>query len=214
MKIVEKPWKYGTRLAYEDIEPELLEFKPDIRVLPASSYYEKNVMFTFIARYEPGEKKTFPEGGFEVRGPGGDVRSFYLDQVVIHPFVIRHRKMVNKVRAKDEKQQAKIDKRLARMDKLNKIGTGKRGRPSLSPEEKAIRDAEKANKPVSTGKRGRPTLDPSQRKPQYVAKGTGTGRGRPALSPEEKAKREAEQAAIKAAKALISGGKRGRPKKK
>ncbi len=178
MKLVDKDWKYGTRLAYEDAEPELLEFKDNIRVLPAPYYYEKNLMFTFMARYEPGEKTTFPDGGFEVRGPSGDIRSFYLDQVVIHPYLINHKKMVNKIRVSDEKQRIKQEKHIKRMEREAKKGTGKRGRRALTPEEKAERELIQANKPVGTGKRGRPAMDPSLLKPKYEPKGYGK-RGRP-----------------------------------
>jgi hypothetical protein len=57
-------------------------------------------------------------------------------------------------------------------------------------------------------RRGRPRLG-EIREPK-VKKESSAGRGRPALSPEIKAAREAE----KAAKRLITGGKRGRPAKK
>lgn len=83
MKIIDKPWKYGTLKAYADVPAELLEFKPGCRVQPAS-YVGKPGAFYLINRYEPGENKFFPNGGFECRSEGSARFSFELDQVVLY----------------------------------------------------------------------------------------------------------------------------------
>lgn len=83
MKIIDKPWKYGMLKAYADVPAELLEFKPGCRVQPAS-YVGKPGAFYLINRYEPGENKFFPNGGFECRSEGSARFSFELDQVVLY----------------------------------------------------------------------------------------------------------------------------------
>ena len=74
MKILEKDFvvggaKCGTTLHYDEVENEL-QVTPETpvmtRVLPSQFFYEKRLFFYLIKRYEPGEKKTFPKGGFEV----------------------------------------------------------------------------------------------------------------------------------------------------
>lgn len=215
MNIIEKQWEHGSYLAYENVEPELLNFKPGARVLPAPYYYEKQLYFELIRIYQPGEKRTFPKGGFEVRGPNpASVYNFELDQVVLHPLVIKHEKAIEKTQRKIEKERLKTDKQREReqrkLEKEQNKGKGKRGRKPLSPEERALREQKKAEGALrSGGKRGRPKMDPALRKTPIKPAGTGTGkRGRPALSAEEKLKRDA----IKQQTAQRSGGKRGRPK--
>ena len=55
MNIIEKQWEHGSYLAYENVEPELLNFKPGARVLPAPYYYEKALYFELIRMYQPGD---------------------------------------------------------------------------------------------------------------------------------------------------------------
>jgi len=211
MKVIEKPlivggFQMGTFLAYTDIEPELIATEKGIRVLPAPFFYEKGLYFTLSKRYEPGENKFFPNGGYVVRSEYGQARSYDLDQVIIHPAVIKHQKTLDKMMRKIEKMAKKKERAEKREAKARKPKYGKRGRPALSPEEKARREAEKANKKArSGGKRGRPASD----KPKMEkVKSPSTGkRGRRPLTDEEKAKREQVKAATKAR----SGGKRGRP---
>lgn len=224
MKVVERPYAYGAYLAYEDIDEELalpsdkvaaalIDKKNPLRVLPAPFFYEKRLFFWLKARYEPGEKKTMPNGGFEVVDESYAVRSFDLDQVILHPEVIRHQKTIDKMKRKAEKEAVKRERQRLKAEKRAakeaKVKTGKRGRRALSPEEKAQREADKlARAQRSGGKRGRPkgTTTAEPKPPKQL--GTGK-RGRPPLSEEAKARKEAELAARKAR----SGGKRGRPKK-
>lgn len=219
MKIIEKPFivrdeQISTFLAYEDIEPELLitpQTEQYSRVLPAPFFYEKRLFFGLIKRYEPGEKPSFPNGGFEVRDEGGAVRSYDLDQVIIHPQVIKHKKTLDKMARRAEKEAKKRDRqwKKAARDAKPKNKTGKRGRPALDPAVKAAREAEvivRAER--SGGKRGRP----KSTEPKVVStpKATGGRRGRPALTSEARAARAQAKAVVSAR----SGGKRGRPKRK
>jgi hypothetical protein len=206
MKIIEKPWLYGSFLAYEDVEPELAEIKFGDRVLPAPFFYEKKLFFWLIKRYEPGEKSTFPNGGYEVRDEAMAIRSFDLDQVILHPHVIKHQKTLDKMARRAEKEARKRERK---RDKVIKAvsKSGRRGRPATDPAVKAARAALKVEAGVrSGGKRGRPkSLDP---KTVSVVKAPGGRRGRPALTPEALARKVEDKAALQ----KRSGGKRGRPK--
>ena len=219
MKVIEKDLiisgnKCGVFSAYEEIEPELT-ITPDTpkmsRVLPAPFFYEKRLFFYLINRVEPGSKAGFPNGGFEVRDEGGALRSYDLDQVIIHPHVIKHQKTLDKMARKAEKEKAKRDrerKRTERAAAKPKNTTGKRGRPALDPAVKAAREAEIAARAErSGGKRGRPKSGVSTPK---TLKPTGGKRGRPALTSEAIAARAQAKAVVRAR----SGGKRGRPKRK
>lgn len=218
MKVIEKDLivsgnKCGTFCAYEEIEPELL-VTPDTprmsRVLPAPFFYEKRLFFYLINRVEPGSKAGFPNGGFEIRDEGGALRSYDLDQVIIHPHVIKHQKTLDKMARRAEKEQKKRERERKRAERVAKPKnkTGKRGRPALDPAVKAAREAEVAARAErSGGKRGRPKSGVSTPK---TLKPAGGKRGRPALTPEALAARAQAKAAVRAR----SGGKRGRPKRK
>ena len=206
MKVIEKPWKYGSFLAYEDVEPELAEIKFGDRVLPAPFFYEKKLFFWLIKRYEPGEKTTFPNGGYEVRDEAMAIRSFDLDQVILHPHVIKHQKTLDKMARRAEKEARKRERK---RDKIQKAVTkgGRRGRPAIDPALQAARAALKVEAGVrSGGKRGRPkSTEPKTVSTLKVSSGR---RGRPSLTPEALAKRVADKVATQ----KRSGGKRGRPK--
>ena len=206
MKIIEKPWLYGSFLAYEDVEPELAEIKFGDRVLPAPFFYEKKLFFWLIKRYEPGEKSTFPNGGYEVRDEAMAIRSYDLDQVILHPHVIKHQKTLDKMARRAEKEARKRERK---RDKVIKAvsKSGRRGRPAIDPAVKAARAALKVEAGVrSGGKRGRPkSLD---LKTVSVVKAPGGRRGRPALTPEALARKVEDKAVLQ----KRSGGKRGRPK--
>ena len=208
MKVIEKQWQYGSFLAYDDVEPELAEIKFGDRVLPAPFFYEKKLFFWLIKRYEPGEKATFPNGGYEVRDEAMAIRSFDLDQVILHPHVIKHQKTLDKMARRAEKEARKRERK---RDKVYKEVTkgGRRGRPAIDPALKAARAASKVEAGVrSGGKRGRPkSTEPKTVSTPKVSTGK---RGRPALTPEAIKQRAAD----KAATTKRSGGKRGRPKSK
>jgi len=217
MKLLEKDFivgggRCGTTLHYDEVEPEL-QVTPETpkltRVLPSPFFYEKRLFFYLIKRYEPGEKRTFPQGGYEVRDEGGALRSYNLDQVIIHPAVIKHKKTLEKMAHKAEKEARKRDRKIKKVERKVSTGTGRRGRPALDPVLKAARAAEQAARAQkSGGKRGRPKSMNTVPKPPKVS--TGGRRGRPALSPEAHAAKVAAQTATRAR----SGGKRGRPKRK
>lgn len=215
MKVIEKDlvvsgMKCGVFSAYEEIEPELLitSDTPKLsRVLPAPFFYEKRLFFYLINRFEPGQKMGFSNGGFEVRDEGGALRSYDLDQVIIHPHVIKHQKTLDKMARRAEKERIKRERQWKKAAKAAKPKHGKRGRPALDPAVKTARVAEMiARAERSGGKRGRPkSTTPKVVKAPNSVSGR---RGRPALTPEALAARAQAKAAIKAR----SGGKRGRPK--
>ena len=209
MKIIDKPLivsgvQLGVFQAYTDIEPELIATEKRTRVLPAPFFYEKRLFFYLINRYEPGQNKFFPNGGFEVRDESGGLRCYDLDQVIIHPAVIRHKKTLDKMHRVAEKIAKQKDRDAKRNAKPKPITTGKRGRPALDPALKAARDAEKVAKSErSGGKRGRPKSNNTP----IVKASTGGKRGRPKVSDDVIARR----VAAKAAPRVRTGGKRGRP---
>lgn len=83
MTIIDKNWNYGTFKAYANVPAELLQFEKGCRVQPAP-FVGKPQPFYLVNRYEPGENKFFPNGGFEVRGDNSVCYSFDLDQVVLY----------------------------------------------------------------------------------------------------------------------------------
>jgi hypothetical protein len=214
MKINERDWlmgdhKIGTQLFYSDVEPELVATEKGTRVLPAVYFYEKSVRCELIKRYEPGEYRLMPNGGFEVWVEDGGRRYFELDQVIVHPAVIKHRKTLDKMMRKAEKEQAKRERQYKKgareAQKAN--STGKRGRRPMDPAEKIRREQEKAERAIkSGGKRGRPKGESTPKTPKAP---TGGKRGRRPLDQATKDAR-AREAATRSAR---SGGKRGRPKR-
>jgi hypothetical protein len=217
MKILEKDFvvggtKCGTTLHYDEVETEL-QVTPETpkltRVLPSPFFYEKRLFFYLIKRYEPGEKKTFPRGGYEVRGEDGAMRSYNLDQVIIHPALIKHRKTLDKMARRAEKEARKRDRRVSKVEQTDKPKHARRGRPAMDPALKAAKEAEKVARVSAGRKRGRPRKgDGLVPKKVYVP--TGGKRGRRPLSAEVLAQREVERAKTRAR----SGGKKGRPKRK
>jgi hypothetical protein len=207
MKVIEKPWQYGSFLAYDEIEEEFVATEKGVRVLPAPFFYDKKLYFELWKRYEPGEKKTFPNGGYEVVDVSGGIRSYDLDQIIIHPAVLQHKKMLDKMARRAEKQAKKRERNMKKIARENKPKHGRRGRPAIDPTLKAARAALKVEAGVrSGGKRGRPkSTEPKTVSTPKVSSGR---RGRPSLTPEVLARRVADKAAMQ----KRSGGKRGRPK--
>jgi hypothetical protein len=215
MKVIEKDllvsgMKCGVFSAYEEVEPELT-ITPDTpkltRVLPAPFFYEKRLFFYLINRFEPGQKVGFSNGGFEIRDEGGALRSYDLDQVIIHPYIIKHKKTLEKMARRAEKEAKKRERQYKKAARAAKPKYGKRGRPALDPAIKAARAAEMvARFQRSGGKRGRPkSTDPKVVSTPKISNGR---RGRPALTPEALAAKAQAKAILRAR----SGGKRGRPK--
>ena len=111
MKIIETPFmvgedQIGTVKRYADIFPELANPQPRDRVLPAPYFYETRMFFSLIKQREPGEPG-WPRGGYEVRDEGGASRCFDLDQVILHPSVIKHRRTLNMMNRTEEKAERK-----------------------------------------------------------------------------------------------------------
>jgi hypothetical protein len=211
MKVIEKDFvvggsKVGIYQAYQDVEPELLRFRPGQRVLPAPFFYESGDSFTLIAHHEPGTR-FYPNGGFEVRDSGGGVRHYDADQVIVHPAIIKHKPTLDLMTRREEREAAAAERAVLRGDKVKvKVEGARRGRPAIDPAVKAAREAERIERAArSGGKRGRPASGIA--KPQTV-KTTSGKRGRPALSADQV---QAKASAIAATKAR-SGGRRGRPK--
>ena len=208
MKVIEKPWRYGTYLAYDEVEEIFVATEKGVRVLPAPFFYDKKLYFELWKRYEPGEKATFPNGGYEVVDVSGGIRSYDLDQIIVPPQVLKHKKMLDKMARRAEKQAKKRERTIKKIAKETKVKHGRRGRPALDPAVKAHRDKLKGEAQArSGGKRGRPAGSST---PKVVSeKPTGGKRGRPALSAEARA----QKASAKAAVQKRSGGKRGRPRR-
>jgi hypothetical protein len=213
MKVIEKDFVVGgavlsTYNAYSDVEPELLKFRPGVRVLPAPFFYENGTAFTLITQHEIGAP-FYPNGGFEVRDGGGGTRHYDLDQVIVHPAIIKHKPTLDLMTRREEREVAAAERAVLRGDKVKvKVEGARRGRPAIDPAVKAAREAEKVLRAQrSGGRRGRPASGIA--KPQTV-KTTSGKRGRPALSATQV---QAKANAIAATKAR-SGGKRGRPSSK
>jgi hypothetical protein len=212
MKINERDFivggfKIGTTPFYTEIDEVLQAYEPGVRVLPAAFFYERNGHFELIKRHEPGEYALMPNGGFEVSSDGGSRRYYDLDQIIIHPAVVKHRQALDLMNRKEEKDERARVKGVER-DSRPKVEGGRRGRPAMDPTVKAQLEADKASRAsVSSGKRGRPKSAVST--PQTPKTPTGGKRGR----------RPLDQATIDArareavARAKKSGGKRGRPKR-
>ena len=168
MKVEENINVFPPRKFYVEVEPKFVEFTKSCRVLPVTYFNEPNTMFTLKARYLPGEKRTFPNGGFEVYGPEGSTYNYELDQVVVHPYQFRMMKYfsktentvkdkVIKVVGNGKRGRPKIDPSLKKTLPTYVPTGGKKGRKRMSDEDRAIRDAKVAAKKAnSTGKKGRP----------------------------------------------------------
>jgi hypothetical protein len=211
MKVIEKEFVVGgsvlsTYNAYSDVEPELLKFRPGVRVLPAPFFYENGTAFTLITQHEIGAP-FYPNGGFEVRDGGGGTRHYDMDQVIVHPAIIKHKPTLDLMTRREEREAAAAERAVLRGDKVKvKVEGARRGRPAIDPAVKAAREAEGVLRAQrSGGRRGRPASGIA--KPQTV-KTTSGKRGRPALSADQIAAATAAKAAVKAR----SGGRRGRPK--
>ena len=211
MRVIERDFivggtKLGTYNAYQDVEPELLGFRPGQRVLPAPFFYESGESFTLIKQHEPGAR-FYPNGGFEVRDGGGGTRHYDIDQVIVHPATVKHQPTLDLMSRREEREAAAAERAVLRGDKVKvKVEGGRRGRPAIDPDVKAAREAEKVLRTQrSGGRRGRPSS--SEPKAQMV-KATSGKRGRPALSTAQVQAKVTARAATRA----ISGGRRGRPK--
>ena len=195
MKIVETTDLFPSHKYFTDVEEKFTKFTPQCRVLLARHFDEPNIFFTLRKRFDPGENKTFPNGGFEIFGPDGGLYNFELDEVVVHPFQLGMTKYFSNA--------LNVNK-----EKLNTGPKGKRGRPKKDPSNLKI-----LPKYVPTGgKRGRKPMSAEEKAKRELATSTKvkTGRrGRPVLSSEEKLKRELIKQKI--ARPVKKG--RGRPRK-
>jgi hypothetical protein len=88
MNIVEKPASLGTmRKAFvlDSEEQYLLDFTPNIEVLPAETYdVSGNTRYFYVKKHEVGSKH-WSEGGYECVDSTGAKRAFHLDALIIHP---------------------------------------------------------------------------------------------------------------------------------
>jgi len=209
MKIIDKDFivgghKIGVHQAYADIDPAFVPMDPGVRVLPAA-FFSTRSFFTLKKRWLPGENKYFPAGGYEVRGEGGETRSYDMDAVILYPETKAQKRVIDAMAPADE--NAPTRGRKAGEPKEVKITSGKRGRPSLSPEDKAAKDEAAAAKSLtSNGRRGRPARVGG---PKPAKAPSGAGRGRPKMTEAAIALKSADRAS----RVERSGGKRGRPSK-
>jgi hypothetical protein len=213
MRVIERDFivggaKLGTYNAYQDVEPELLGFRPGQRVLPAPFFYESGESFTLIKQHEPGAQ-FYPNGGFEVRDGGGGVRHYDVDQVIVHPAIVKHQPTLDLMSRREEREAAATERAVLRGDKVKvKVEGARRGRPAIDPAVKAARDAAKIERSQrSGGKRGRPASTTPKVLSSVDPKPAGK-RGRPSLTSEVIAQRVSQRTAT----TTRTGGKRGRPK--
>jgi hypothetical protein len=167
MKVVTDNTVFPPRKHFVDVDFKFTNFNPKCRVLPANYFEEPNTYFTLKARYEPGENKYFPKGGFEVVHSEGATYNYYLDEVIVHPFELGMRKFFTKSEnVVKEKVSTGVPGRRGRPKKDGELKAkavyiptgGSRGRKPMDPALKAIKDAEKAERAKnSNGKRGRPS---------------------------------------------------------
>ena len=199
--------KIGTIPFYTEIDPILQAYEPGVRVLPAAFFYERGGRFELIKRHEPGEYALMPNGGFEIAAEGGSRRYYDLDQVIVHPAVVKHRQALDLMERKEEKdERARV--RDQEYKSRPKVPGARRGRPAMDPAVKAQLEADKAQRASkSGGKRGRPKSTVST--PKTPKTPTGGKRGR---RPLDQATRD-ERAREAVARTVKSGGKRGRPKR-
>lgn len=155
-------------------EQKYTAFVPGIKVLPSEHYQNAaNLVYTFIRRHEHGER-FWDGGGYECYDSTGAKRAFYLDALIIHPDEFRGEDVSVVVVGAKRRGRKRTKEQVIKDPNAPK---GKRGRKCLSPELKAIRDAEKAQ---SKGKpRGRRKMDPALRKTKPYVKKEGSKRGRP-----------------------------------
>ena len=166
MKVVTDNEVFPPRKHFVDIDLKFTKFAPKCRVLPANYFEEPNTYFTLKARYEPGENKYFPNGGFEVVHSEGGTYNYYLDEVIVHPFELGMRKFFTKSEnVVKEKISTGTPGRRGRPKKDGELKVkpayvptgGKRGRRPMDPTLKAAKEVEKAERAKnSNGRRGRP----------------------------------------------------------
>ena len=193
MELVEKPWKHGIYLAYNNIGEDYLKFEIKSRVLPAPYFYEPKRRFLLLEQFQPGSEKPWQDGGFHVWDEdNSEHRFFWPNQVIVHPDLVAKKKQKvetiqilveekNIPKGHGKRGRRPLNPELKKQRELEKANhvPGKRGRKPLDPEVKAQREAEKASKKANgTGKRGRPPMDPALRKTKPYVK-TGGKRGRP-----------------------------------
>jgi hypothetical protein len=166
MKVVTDNTVFPPRKHFVDVDAKFTNFTPRVRVLPANYFEEPNTSFTLKAVYQPGENKFFPKGGIEVYHSEGAIYSYYLDEVIIHPYVLGMRKFFTKSEnVVKEKVSTGIPGKRGRPKKEGELKAklvyvptgGKRGRRPMDPTLKAAKEAAKAERSKnSNGKRGRP----------------------------------------------------------
>jgi hypothetical protein len=202
--------KIGTIPFYTDIDPVLQAHETGVRVLPAAFFYERGGRFELIKRHEVGDSRFFPNGGFEISADGGSRRYYELDQVIIHPAVVKQRTTLHLMERKEEREEKSRVRSIERGEKVKaaRVEGARRGRPAMDPAVKAQRETDKVTRAEkSGGKRGRPkSLVLTPKTPKAP---TGGKRGRRPLDQATISARASEAAA----RSARSGGKRGRPKR-
>jgi hypothetical protein len=173
MKVTEKlKDNYIPYKVYEDIDPKFKNFVKFVRVLPADYFDNPDEHLTLKGMYIPGDKKSFPNGGFEVYHDNGTIYNYDLDQVIVHPYVLGIKKFGQKSEEKE-----KVFKIVENKE------PGKKGRKPLSDDERVKREQEKIErKSKSSGKKGRPSkYTPEQREAKLAQTNAKKGgkRGRP-----------------------------------
>lgn len=167
MKIIENTDSTPSFKYYTEVEEKFLKFTPNCRVLPARYFSEPHLHFTLKKRFEPGEHKHFPNGGFEICDTNGGIYNFDINEVVVHPFHLNMLKYfsitqnINKEKVttgvKGKRGRPKKDASELKTLPVYVPTGGKRGRKCMDPSLKILKEASlAAKKAKSTGKKGRP----------------------------------------------------------
>ncbi len=175
LEIIQIEGKIMPRMAFKGVEPEQLDFKEGDRVISADLKFRGDETRLYFRKKHEPNTPSWKDGGYECVDEYGMRRAFFLDALILHPNQRWYD--ISGKKGKGRPKGSGAVKPPIDPDKPK----GKRGRPSLSPEEKQKRETEISNKPKGTGKRGRPAMDPSLRKTKpYIP--SGKPRGRPKKS--------------------------------
>ena len=167
MYVIENTEIFPPRKHFVNIDEKFTNFIVGCRVLPAAYFNDPNVHFTLRAKHNPGEKKSFPNGGFEVYGPEGNTFNYELDQLIVHPFHFGMMKYFSKAQdtvkekvttgEKGQRGRPRKDPSELKTQAVYIPTGGTRGRKPMDPELKALKEAALAEKRKnSSGHKGRP----------------------------------------------------------
>jgi hypothetical protein len=167
MNVIENTEIFPPRKHFVEVEEKFTKYIIGGRVLPVTYFEDPSIHFTLKAVYAPGEKRSFPNGGFEVYGPEGNTFNYELDQLIMHPFHYRMMNYFSKAQnvvkekittgEKGRRGRPRKDPSELKTQVIYVPTGGTRGRKPMDPELKALKEAELLEKRKnSNGRKGRP----------------------------------------------------------